>query len=248
MKIQIATLVLTTLGLTACNTPNTQVTEPVVNTENSEPIVSTENSKSISNTDNSKNSLDWVGYYFNPVPCTTCGDIITSIMLNENGTYEIHQEHKDQAQEAAVHNGTIEWSADGSIIVLNKQKYQVGENRLELLDDNGNQIDKSHVLVKSELEQSPDINDGHYLYLYKDESGQSYNVVFNTTETPPKVLIESTHKTADENKIMYELPQVEAWAKGAVYANEDESVTLTSQRDTAILSISGKERKLKRVQ
>lgn len=239
MKIQIiATTVLTTaLSLTACN-----------NTHNQDTQVAT--TESVVNADNSKNSLDWAGYYFSPVPCTTCGGVITSIMLNENGTYEMTQERK--GEEPSVNKGTIEWSADGSSIVLNKQKYQVAENRLVRLDDKGNQIDDKsshdHVLVKSELEQSPDINDGYYLYQYNDESGQSYNVIFNTAEVPPKVVIESTHKATDADKIMYELPQVEAWAKGAVYANEDESVTLTSQRDTAVLSIAGKERKLNRVQ
>ena len=93
---------------------------------------------------NSQNSLDWAGSYSGIVPCASCPGIETLITLHEDGTFNRSMLYIDEAPIPQSDSGTFTWNAAGSKVTLgegaNARQYQVGENRLFHLDQNGERI------------------------------------------------------------------------------------------------------------
>lgn len=111
-----------------------------------------ETPQEITTGDNSQNALDWAGTYEGILPCADCPGIETTLILNNEETYQIEQVY----QERAVKNeeaGRFEWDATGGKITLYNAEdqafftFQIGEGNLFLLDENGERI-------KGELEDS----------------------------------------------------------------------------------------------
>lgn len=93
----------------------------------------------------SRNALDWAGTYSGVLPCASCPGIETVITLREDGTFERSMLYIDEAPLPKTENGTFAWDDAGQKISLDtggteRQQYQVGENALFHLDQNGQRI------------------------------------------------------------------------------------------------------------
>ncbi len=93
----------------------------------------------------SRNALDWNGTYQGVIPCADCEGIKTSLTLMKNGEFSRTLTYLGNEEAGRTETGTFEWDAGGFIITLNPeegepQSYQVGENRLFHLDQEGNRI------------------------------------------------------------------------------------------------------------
>jgi copper homeostasis protein (lipoprotein) len=93
--------------------------------------------------DNSLTSVDWSGTYLAIIPCADCEGIQTQLILNNDLTYVLETRYKGKDDKVFQTKGTFKWDKAGSKISLdniNKQIYQVGENKLFHLDKDGNRI------------------------------------------------------------------------------------------------------------
>ncbi|WP_246075258.1 copper resistance protein NlpE [Gracilimonas mengyeensis] len=93
----------------------------------------------------SQNALDWSGTYSGTLPCASCPGIQTTLVLNEDGTYQLTTHYRDEAKPNTVKNvGTFSWDDNGQVITLNNQEapnqYFLGENYLAKLDMEGQRI------------------------------------------------------------------------------------------------------------
>jgi len=95
-------------------------------------------------THNSRNSLDYEGTYTGTFPCADCSGIYTEITLSGDN-YKMTQVYQgvEEGDNSFEESGTYTWNNNGSIITLGGDKteqYQVGENMLLALDENGKRI------------------------------------------------------------------------------------------------------------
>lgn len=92
---------------------------------------------------NSRNSLDYEGTYAGIMPCADCSGIYTEVTLSGNG-YKLTQVYQGIDEPNSFEkSGTYTWDNNGSIIILggdSTEQYQVGENTLFALDQNGKRI------------------------------------------------------------------------------------------------------------
>lgn len=103
----------------------------------------TEVQKKLPTADNSQTSLDWNGTYKGILPCADCVGIETQIRLENNLSYTKTEKYLGKSDSLFKSQGQFEWNDAGSKIYLNKdqkQTYQVGENKLFALDQNGERI------------------------------------------------------------------------------------------------------------
>ncbi len=98
--------------------------------------------------DNSRTSLDWPGTYIGMVPCADCEGILTQIQLKADNTYEMATQYMGKSKEIYRKKGAIEWNASGNKFRLvgantpsGDMHYQVGENVLIQLDQQGKRIE-----------------------------------------------------------------------------------------------------------
>jgi copper homeostasis protein (lipoprotein) len=94
---------------------------------------------------NSRNSLDWKGVYKGTIPCADCEGIETSITLKSDETFQRSLKYLGKEDNYFFDDGTFVWNESGSKITLtaldgNTSQYQVGENVLFHLDQEGNRI------------------------------------------------------------------------------------------------------------
>jgi uncharacterized lipoprotein NlpE involved in copper resistance len=115
---------------------------------NTEKTAGHSNSEKISTAGNSRNSLDWAGAYKGTLPCADCEGIETEIRLNGNLTYEITTKYLGKSEDLFFSNGKFNWDESGNKIILEEEykqsiiasHFQVGENKLIVLDSEGNKI------------------------------------------------------------------------------------------------------------
>ncbi|MDL2247129.1 copper resistance protein NlpE [Bacteroides sp. OttesenSCG-928-J23] len=93
----------------------------------------------------SRNSLDYEGTYSGTLPCADCSGIYTELTLAATGytLKTVYQGKEDKGENTFTTTGKYTWNAEGTIITLDgdpAQLYQVGENRLFVLDQNGARI------------------------------------------------------------------------------------------------------------
>lgn len=92
---------------------------------------------------NSQNSVDWAGAYEAVLPCADCPGIQTTLLLNEDGTFEMKRIYLERDVQL-LDKGTFTWQNNGSVVHLLGEgtdiKIKVGENRLFQLDQEGNEI------------------------------------------------------------------------------------------------------------
>jgi len=103
----------------------------------------TEAQKKLPTADNSQNALDWDGTYKGVLPCADCMGIETQINLSKNLSYTKTQKYLGKSDSIYSSQGEFKWNDAGSKIHLDtnkKNSYQVGENKLFALDQNGDRI------------------------------------------------------------------------------------------------------------
>jgi heat shock protein HslJ len=93
----------------------------------------------------SQTALDWSGNYEGTLPCADCEGIRTLLVLNKDQTFILKTQYLGKVKTPFESKGSIIWSADGNIITLKSTnnyniRYQVGENKLWQLDQNGEKI------------------------------------------------------------------------------------------------------------
>lgn len=106
---------------------------------------------------NSMNALDWSGTYTGVIPCADCEGIKTTIILNSDLTYELHEQYLGKSTSVLKTQGSFKWGAQGQRIILSdvtRHPYFVGENVLIKLDNSGHVIagdlSKNYTLQKQQ--------------------------------------------------------------------------------------------------
>lgn len=105
---------------------------------------------------NSENSLDWAGVYEGTTPCADCEGIKNTLMLDDEGSFELSQVYLGKEETPFVQKGEFVWNEAGSAITLNTSDkslmFKVGENEVTMLDQEGNvvtgELASSYVLKK----------------------------------------------------------------------------------------------------
>lgn len=123
-------------GMISCKTQTPATTnKQAVETETKLPVA-----------DNSRNSVDWPGTYTGNLPCADCQGIQTTLALRKDQTYTLQTKYTGKSEKVTSIEGTFSWNSQGSIITLkpssgnSAEMYQVGENVLFKLDQQGNRI------------------------------------------------------------------------------------------------------------
>ncbi|TVQ49567.1 MAG: META domain-containing protein [Saprospirales bacterium] len=92
----------------------------------------------------SKIALDWNGVYTGVLPCANCEGIETRIVLKQDGRYERSMKYLGKEDLTKHEEGQFEWDESGNSVLLisemGNQLYQVGENVLFHLDEDGSRI------------------------------------------------------------------------------------------------------------
>ncbi len=104
------------------------------------------NTKIIDN-HNSKISLDWQGIYKGTIPAASSPGIELTLII-EDTSYIAYSNYLERGDSIYSNNGPIEWNSDGSSLTLIDNndflyKIRVLENRLQILDREGNIIEGS---------------------------------------------------------------------------------------------------------
>lgn len=89
----------------------------------------------------SQTALDWKGTYTGTLPCADCEGIETTLILNDDLTFEKKSVYKGAKGETFNDKGKFTWNSDGTVITLDvkdeNQKYKVKEGSVVLLDQSG---------------------------------------------------------------------------------------------------------------
>ena len=132
-----AVSVILLLNLTACSDEPAPATNAVAET----PVGTT-----VPDGHNSRIALDWAGTYSGVLPCASCPGIEITITLGEDGSFERRMVYIDESPIPVVDSGKFSWDDAGRSVTLAAvnmapQQYQVGENVLFQLDQEGNRIE-----------------------------------------------------------------------------------------------------------
>ena len=93
----------------------------------------------------SQNALDWSGTYKGTLPCADCEGIKTTLTLRSDGRFTRFAKYLGKDRPPEKDEGTFAWDAEGRKITLtargaSSQMYQVGEDLLFYLDQDGSRI------------------------------------------------------------------------------------------------------------
>jgi len=93
----------------------------------------------------SENALDYAGVYEGNLPCADCEKLRVKLTINEDKTFIKSAVYVGQSNDVYTEKGTYQWNATGTTIYLTseegkKQGYLVQENKLVMLDQEGNLI------------------------------------------------------------------------------------------------------------
>jgi uncharacterized lipoprotein NlpE involved in copper resistance len=106
------------------------------------------------------NALDWEGTYEGTIPCSDCDGIFTALTINNDETYVMHSTRiKGDKKDKTSQKGLYQWDESGSVISIEMNgkttSYRVGENKLILLDDQGQLMPETqtenYFLLKKEI-------------------------------------------------------------------------------------------------
>ncbi|MDT8414469.1 MAG: copper resistance protein NlpE N-terminal domain-containing protein [Flavobacteriaceae bacterium] len=133
MKPSILLLAMTAVLLTSCNFGDKTQQDKT--------------DKTIPMADNSQTSLDWPGVYVGTLPCADCEGIRTQIRLSNHSTYEIETKYLGKSDKVFRSNGLFTWDDTKNKIRMEQKDakammhYQVGENHLIVLNQEGKKIE-----------------------------------------------------------------------------------------------------------
>ncbi len=93
----------------------------------------------------SRTSLDWQGTYSGVLPCADCEGIRATLTLLDDHTYVLKSFYIGMSEQEDIQRGKFSWNDTGSAISLSENgkdavQLLVGENRLFVLDREGNRI------------------------------------------------------------------------------------------------------------
>ncbi len=95
---------------------------------------------------NSRNALDWPGVYHGVLPCADCTGIDTTLTLNADQSFVKKMRYLGKSKKVFESAGRFTWIKNNSSIHLKDAqgrddgRFQVGENRLFMLDQTGQRI------------------------------------------------------------------------------------------------------------
>ena len=97
---------------------------------------------------NRSKSAPWSGVYRGVLPCVDCEGIQTEIRLYPDNSFELRRKFLGKSEKIHMSKGKIEWYQQHNQIKLQVEEekenipanYQIGENQIIQLDDNGNPI------------------------------------------------------------------------------------------------------------
>ena len=93
---------------------------------------------------NSKNSLDWAGTYIGTLPCADCAGIELTLNLSYDGSFSLKEVYLTDELNEFISAGEFIWNKTGNEITLVNENgpiiFKVGENFLQKLDVEGNEI------------------------------------------------------------------------------------------------------------
>lgn len=103
-------------------------------------------------------SLDWQGTYYGVTPCASCPGIETELTLTTDQNYVLTQVYLDEEENEFITKGKFNWN--GNTIELEGvgkdaglKAFKVEENRVKLLDLEGNEIEgdlaPNYILTKN---------------------------------------------------------------------------------------------------
>ncbi|MCE2573105.1 copper resistance protein NlpE [Motilimonas eburnea] len=100
--------------------------------------------------DSAKVSLDWNGTYRGTLPCEDCDGIEILLELKPDNTYALSRNYLGKMGAAVIEEAPFNWNDAGNTITLEDgTQLFVGENRLWLVDDNGQRVmDEAHQINK----------------------------------------------------------------------------------------------------
>jgi copper homeostasis protein (lipoprotein) len=149
-------LILVTLALATGSCKNTKkATAPETAEKSSQ--ASEKKSPPVDPEHNSQNSLDWPGLYKGTLPCADCEAIEVTLAIQEDGAYYRSMHYLGKSPDPVMERGKFQWNTTGNYIRLQLpnslvQWYQVGENVLYHLDNDGKRIEgdlaEMYVLTK----------------------------------------------------------------------------------------------------
>jgi len=98
--------------------------------------------------DNSQTSIDWAGTYSGVTPCADCEGIKTELVLSLEGFYKLSLLYLGKSNTPFIEQGKFHWDKNGGKIALegiqgSQLWYRVGENRLMMLQQNGETIESN---------------------------------------------------------------------------------------------------------
>src|SRR5690606_35967731 len=133
-SIKISLIALSSLIMvSSCNTQSEENTE-------STPVESVENVET-PDMHTSQTALDWNGTYTGTLPCADCEGIETTLVLNEDLSFERKSVYKGNKSETFNDKGKFSWDESGNVITLEiadeNPKYKVKEGSVVLLDQTG---------------------------------------------------------------------------------------------------------------
>jgi heat shock protein HslJ len=110
-------------------------------------------------------TLDWAGTYSGVVPCADCPGIEMELTLNTDSTYTLQMTYQERAS-VYSNSGSFTWDNTGTKITLKdmgefgSDLYLVQENKLILLDADGNLIESDHNYTLSKTEAASSAHSG----------------------------------------------------------------------------------------
>lgn len=143
MKINFILFIVSSIILASCNSGKQSS-----QSQNSDSVVY-EMSQEFMAEHSSRNAVDWAGVYKGEIPCANCEGIIVEIQLNEDNSYKRILNYLGSDENNFTDVGVFEWDETGGKIRLALEEedagnwYRVGENRLIMLDAEGNRIENN---------------------------------------------------------------------------------------------------------
>ena len=87
----------------------------------------------------------WVGRYYGVLPCASCEGIETTLILQEDGSYQLTETYKQRQPFTEETAGRFTWRKPQEIFQLDKaggeRLYQIGNGQIWALDADGKQVE-----------------------------------------------------------------------------------------------------------
>ncbi|MDO6526033.1 copper resistance protein NlpE N-terminal domain-containing protein [Motilimonas sp. 1_MG-2023] len=99
---------------------------------------------------NARSSLDWNGVYRGILPCDDCDGIEVFIELKPNNTYALSRKFLGKMGVAVVEAAPFTWNDAGNTITIEGgTQFFIGENKMWLVDENGERLmDDARAILK----------------------------------------------------------------------------------------------------